>query len=149
MCALLQRTHGVGRRLRRLVAGFGAERPALAKRCGDGIHSGEGDLELSEPVEPTLHCEQTVPPPDHLRVKNDVAHAFAYFPPPVAALVAPTGGPTQGGTVIVVSGSDFAGSDQRQPANTNPGPNPNANAHANPNANSNPNRNPNPTLTLS
>ena len=66
-------------------------------------------------------------------------HAFEYFPPPVAALVAPTGGPTQGGTVIVVSGSDFSGSDQRHPANPNPGPNPNANANANPNSNSNPN----------
>ena len=40
-------------------------------------------------------------------------HAFNYFAPPIAALVAPTGGPTQGGTVIIVSGSDFAGSDQR------------------------------------
>ena len=56
-------------------------------------------------------------------------HAFDYFAPPIAALVAPTGGPTQGGTVIIVSGSD-----------PNPDPVPEPDPDPNPNPNPNPNQ---------
>ena len=80
------------------ATGFG-----LALVCVSPAAPSAGGSAGAEPLEVTLNGQQY----------STFGHAFDYFAPPIAALVAPTGGPTQGGTVIIVSGSDFDGSDQR------------------------------------
>ena len=87
------------------ATGFG-----LALVCVSPAAPSAGGSAGAELLEVTLNGQQY----------STFGHAFDYFAPPIAALVAPTGGPTQGGTVIIVSGSDLN-------PNPNPSPNPNFN----------------------
>ena len=87
------------------ATGFG-----LALVCVSPAAPSAGGSAGAEPLEVTLNGQQY----------STFGHAFDYFAPPIAALVAPTGGPTQGGTVIIVSGSDLN-------PNPNLSPNPNFN----------------------